>query len=68
MTEILNSNLFAHPATNCRARVEAAMLETIQRLQDEGLPLNDIALSMADASEDYVIFLARKKIAPRAIV
>jgi hypothetical protein len=44
-----------------RARVETAMLEIISQLQREGFSVEEIALSLADASEDYVILLAKEK-------
>jgi hypothetical protein len=52
-------NLVSVPLPDCRARVEIAMFETIERLQQEGLSLEEIALSLADAAEDYVMFLAK---------
>ncbi|CDN51447.1 hypothetical protein [Neorhizobium galegae] len=41
-----------------RFRVEAAMLEMIERLQQEGLGRREIALILADAADEYVIILA----------
>ncbi|WP_046669250.1 hypothetical protein [Neorhizobium galegae] len=41
-----------------RFRVEAAMLEMIERLQQEGLSRQEIALILADAADEYVIILA----------
>ncbi|MCQ1838744.1 hypothetical protein [Neorhizobium galegae] len=41
-----------------RFRVEAAMLEMIERLQQEGLCRQEIALILADAADEYVIILA----------
>ncbi|MCJ9671576.1 MULTISPECIES: hypothetical protein [unclassified Neorhizobium] len=41
-----------------RFRVEAAMLEMIERLQQEGLGRQEIALILADAADEYVIILA----------
>ncbi|ULJ76466.1 hypothetical protein [Rhizobium gallicum] len=55
----LIANVFAFPVTDCRVRVEAAMLEMIGRLESTGLSPHDIALVLADASEDYVMFLAQ---------
>jgi hypothetical protein len=43
---------------NSRQIVEAAMLEMIQKLHAQGLGRADVALTLADASEDYVIKLA----------
>ncbi len=45
------------PAIN-RFKVEAAMLEMIEHLQQQGLSQAEIALTLADAAEDYVIRLA----------
>lgn len=45
------------PAIN-RFKIEAAMLEMIEHLQQEGLSQAEIALTLADAAEDYVIRLA----------
>jgi hypothetical protein len=45
------------PAIN-RFKVEAAMLEMIEHLQGQGLSQAEIALTLADAAEDYVIRLA----------
>lgn len=45
------------PAIN-RFKVEAAMLEMIEQLQGQGLSQAEIALTLADAAEDYVIRLA----------
>jgi hypothetical protein len=41
-----------------RFRVEAAMLEMIERLRQEGLGRQEIALILADAADEYVIILA----------
>ncbi|WP_105436175.1 hypothetical protein [Neorhizobium tomejilense] len=41
-----------------RFRVEAAMLEMIERLQEEGLSRQEIALILADAADEYIIILA----------
>ncbi|WP_157885379.1 hypothetical protein [Neorhizobium galegae] len=41
-----------------RFRVEAAMLEMIEHLQQEGLSRQEIALILADAADEYVIILA----------
>ncbi|WP_105422398.1 hypothetical protein [Neorhizobium sp. T25_27] len=41
-----------------RFRVEAAMLEMIERLQQEGLSRQEIALILADAADEYIIILA----------
>lgn len=46
--------------TLVRMRVEAAMVEMIQRLRDEGISQEAIALALADAAEDYVILLATR--------
>jgi DNA-binding transcriptional MerR regulator len=56
-----NVDLAVVPPPAARARVEIAMLEIIEQLQHEGLSVEEIALSLADASEDYVILLAREK-------
>jgi hypothetical protein len=46
------------PAPAQRFRVEAAMLEMIDRLQQEGLSRQEIALILADAADEYVAILA----------
>lgn len=46
------------PSPAHRFRVEAAMLEMIERLQQEGLSRQEIALILADAADEYVIILA----------
>ncbi|MBB4276262.1 hypothetical protein GGE12_004059 [Rhizobium mongolense] len=53
------ANVFAFPVADCRVRVEAVMLEMIGRLKSTGLSPDDIALALADASEDRVMFLAQ---------
>ncbi|KQV79253.1 hypothetical protein [Rhizobium sp. Root1220] len=45
---------------HCRKEVEEAMFEMIQRLQQRGLAPAEIALTLADAAEDYVMLLANK--------
>jgi hypothetical protein len=47
------------PSIRCRFKVEAAMLEMIEGLQRQGLGSAEIALSLADAAEDYVLRLAK---------
>ena len=47
------------PAT--RFTVEAAMLAMIEELIRRGLSREDIAISLADAAEDYVMILASMK-------
>ncbi|MDO1583625.1 hypothetical protein [Rhizobium oryzicola] len=46
------------PSLLCRFTVEAAMLDMVKRLQKQGLGNEEIAVSLADAAEDYVIRLA----------
>ncbi|CDZ26693.1 hypothetical protein NOJ05_02525 [Neorhizobium galegae] len=46
------------PPPEHRFRVEAAMLEMIERLQEEGLSRQEIALILADAADEYVIIIA----------
>ncbi|WP_037083666.1 hypothetical protein [Neorhizobium vignae] len=41
-----------------RFRVEAAMLEMIEHLRQEGLSRQEIALILADAADEYVMILA----------
>jgi hypothetical protein len=43
---------------NCRQIVDAAMLEMVERLHSQGLGRAEVALALADASEEYVIRLA----------
>jgi hypothetical protein len=52
-----SDELYDPPAAH-RFKVEAAMLEMIERLQQEGLAKQEIALILADAADDYVIRLA----------
>ncbi|MCO5733769.1 hypothetical protein [Rhizobium sp. SSA_523] len=47
------------PSIGCRFKVEAAMLLMIEDLKRQGLDLAEIALSLADAAEDFVLRLAR---------
>lgn len=50
-----------HPThMNCRQIVEAAMLEMIEKLHAKGLVRAEVALALADASEDYIMLLAKK--------
>lgn len=46
------------PSIGCRFKVEAAMLSMIEDLRRQGLSTAEIALSLADAAEDYVLRLA----------
>jgi hypothetical protein len=46
------------PPTESRFKVEAGMLDLIERLQSEGLSQAEIAVALADAAEEYVIRLA----------
>ena len=46
------------PPTESRFKVEAGMLDLIERLQSEGLAQAEIAVALADAAEEYVIRLA----------
>jgi hypothetical protein len=46
------------PPTESRFKVEAGMLDLIQRLQVQGLSQAEIAVALADAAEEYVIRLA----------
>ncbi len=55
------NNASAVPQSTTRARVEIAMMEMVENLQQEGFPIEEIALALADASEDYVILLANEK-------
>ncbi|SIQ99178.1 hypothetical protein SAMN05880590_11024 [Rhizobium sp. RU35A] len=43
-----------------RFQVEAAMLDMIAALRAKGLDQAEIALTLADAAEDYVLRLAQK--------
>lgn len=56
------NNISAVPQSTTRARVEIAMLEMVENLQQEGFSVEEIALALADASEDYVILLANEKV------
>jgi hypothetical protein len=47
-----------NPAPASRFKVEAAMFELIERLLRQGLSRAEIAVSLADAAEDYVLRLA----------
>lgn len=59
MIETKSSSDSAQIPVFVRMRVEAAMLEMIQKLLAEGYRQEAVALSLADAAEDYVIELAR---------
>lgn len=48
------------PSIKCRFKVEAAMLSMIDDLRHQGLSTAEIALSLADAAEDYVLRLASR--------
>lgn len=58
----LGNNTSAVRQSTTRARVEIAMVEMIENLQREGFLIEEIALALADASEDYVILLANEKV------
>jgi hypothetical protein len=46
------------PPMESRFKVEAGMLDLINRLQSDGLTQAEIAVALADAAEEYVIRLA----------
>jgi hypothetical protein len=49
-----------NPPPISRFRVEAAMIELIEKLRVQGLSQAEIAVSLADAAEEYVLRLANK--------
>lgn len=46
---------------NCRAAVETAMRNMINRLKKRGWSDAELALALADAAEDYIMELAAKR-------
>lgn len=49
-----------NPPPISRFRVEAAMIKLIEELRVQGLSQAEIAVSLADAAEEYVLRLANK--------
>lgn len=52
------------PISNCRREVEVAMVEMLVSLQKHGWSAAELALELADASEDLVMLIATKKLRP----
>jgi hypothetical protein len=50
------------PASNCRREVEIAMMEMLNNLLKRGWSPAELALALADASEDHVMLVASKKL------
>ncbi|KGD96652.1 hypothetical protein JL39_18900 [Rhizobium sp. YS-1r] len=46
--------------SNCRREVEIAMMEMLDNLERRGWSAAELALTLADASEDHVMLMARK--------
>ncbi|PDT15162.1 hypothetical protein CO670_19265 [Rhizobium sp. J15] len=62
MTTINNENqIELNPASSCRSAVEIAMVEMLVNLQKRGWLAEELALALADASEDLVMLIANKK-------
>lgn len=47
-----------NPPAMSRFKVEAAMIELIERLRGQGLTQAEVAVSLADAAEEYMLRLA----------
>ncbi|MEN3151247.1 hypothetical protein ABCW43_28545 [Neorhizobium sp. IRAMC:178] len=47
--------------SNCRREVEIAMMEMLDNLEKRGWSAAELALTLADASEDHVMLIARKE-------
>ena len=58
METTLNATADTPATPSCRTAVEDAMQEMIDSLCTKGFDHAEIALALADAAEDYVIFLA----------
>jgi len=52
------------PISSCRREVEVAMVEMLVSLQKHGWSAAELALELADASEDLVMLIATKKLRP----
>ena len=52
------------PISSCRQEVEIAMVEMLVSLQKRGWSAAELALALADASEDLVMLIATKKLRP----
>ncbi|MBX4955863.1 hypothetical protein [Rhizobium lentis] len=52
------------PISSCRREVEIAMVEMLVDLQKRGWSAAELALTLADASEDLVMLIATKKLRP----
>ncbi|EJZ16648.1 hypothetical protein NE852_25045 (plasmid) [Rhizobium sp. Pop5] len=52
------------PISSCRREVEVAMVEMLVGLQKRGWSAAELALELADASEDLVMLIATKKLRP----
>ncbi|MBB3595043.1 hypothetical protein FHX08_005453 [Rhizobium sp. BK529] len=50
------------PISSCRRAVEIAMVEMLVNLQKRGWSAAELALALADASEDLVMLIATKKL------
>ncbi|MFS8146121.1 hypothetical protein ATY78_04275 [Rhizobium sp. R635] len=48
------------PISNCRSEVEIAMVEMLVNLQKRGWQAAELALALADASEELVMLMANK--------
>ncbi|MBY5503056.1 hypothetical protein [Rhizobium leguminosarum] len=52
------------PISSCRREVEVAMVEMLVSLQKRGWSAAELALALADASEDLVMLIATKSLRP----
>ncbi|MBB3308461.1 hypothetical protein FHT78_000190 [Rhizobium sp. BK196] len=50
------------PTSNCRREVEIAMMGMLSNLQDRGWSAAELALALADASEELVMLIASKTV------
>lgn len=62
MTTLSNEKqIELNPISSCRSAVEIAMVEMLVNLQKRGWLAEELALALADASEDLVMLIANKK-------
>ena len=57
-----NNDVEVKPTSSCRTAVEIAMVEMLINLQKRGWSAAELALALADASEDHVMLIAGKQV------
>ncbi|MDK4735391.1 hypothetical protein PH551_22890 [Rhizobium sp. CNPSo 3490] len=63
MTTACDENVIQlKPISTCRREVEVAMVEMLVSLQKRGWSAAELALTLADASEDLVMLIATKEL------